>query len=366
MSILLFVVGAIALMAGTAMVAFGIPINEFSFGNTLIAAGATTFMGGLVILSLGAVVAQLQRVVEALATRPPMRAGRPMESFEQVAATRGPAAAARIPFPPKPKAEQRELRPASPQLDLQHDTASDDRANEAVAPMLHNPDEPPVAVAESDELPLSPRHPVTAQSPLARPIPEPSRPPFSVNGSGGPEKRHEPTDTGWRASPPPAPSVRQPQNAYFDAMWPAAEQRPSRVPAPSEARSEFKSEPKNELKNEPRADSKFEPKYESKYEPKYEPRVEPKSELEYEFKAEPEATEPPAPEPDKGPLRAEPESNQPRPESEMRAVAILKSGVVDGMSYTLYVDGSIEAELPQGTLRFASINELRSHLEKTS
>ena len=49
-----------------------------------------------------------------------------------------------------------------------------------------------------------------------------------------------------------------------------------------------------------------------------------------------------------------------------RAVAILKSGVVDGMGYTLYVDGSIEAELPQGTLRFASINELRSHLEKNS
>jgi hypothetical protein len=45
-------------------------------------------------------------------------------------------------------------------------------------------------------------------------------------------------------------------------------------------------------------------------------------------------------------------------------VAILKSGVVDGMGYTLYVDGSIEAELPQGTLRFASINDLRGHLAK--
>ena len=62
-----------------------------------------------------------------------------------------------------------------------------------------------------------------------------------------------------------------------------------------------------------------------------------------------------------------------RPEPELpgippkpRTVAILKSGVVDGMGYTLYVDGSIEAELPQGTLRFASINELRSHLEKNS
>lgn len=47
-------------------------------------------------------------------------------------------------------------------------------------------------------------------------------------------------------------------------------------------------------------------------------------------------------------------------------VAVLKSGVVDGMGYTLYVDGSIEAELPQGTLRFASINELRQHLEKNT
>jgi hypothetical protein len=56
----------------------------------------------------------------------------------------------------------------------------------------------------------------------------------------------------------------------------------------------------------------------------------------------------------------------PKPAGEPRTVAILKSGVVDGMSYTLYVDGSIEAELPQGTLHFASINELRRHLEQNS
>jgi hypothetical protein len=47
------------------------------------------------------------------------------------------------------------------------------------------------------------------------------------------------------------------------------------------------------------------------------------------------------------------------------AVSILKSGVVDGMAYTLYSDGSIEAELPSGTIRFESINDLRMHLEKT-
>ena len=40
--------------------------------------------------------------------------------------------------------------------------------------------------------------------------------------------------------------------------------------------------------------------------------------------------------------------------------------MIDGMGYTLYVDGSIEAELPQGTLRFSSINELRDHLAKNA
>jgi hypothetical protein len=46
--------------------------------------------------------------------------------------------------------------------------------------------------------------------------------------------------------------------------------------------------------------------------------------------------------------------------------SILKSGVVDGMAYTLYSDGSIEAELPEGTVRFASIAKLREHLEQLS
>jgi hypothetical protein len=46
------------------------------------------------------------------------------------------------------------------------------------------------------------------------------------------------------------------------------------------------------------------------------------------------------------------------------SVSILKSGVVEGMAYTLYSDGSIEAQLPGGTVRFGSITELRSHIEQ--
>ena len=44
----------------------------------------------------------------------------------------------------------------------------------------------------------------------------------------------------------------------------------------------------------------------------------------------------------------------------------LKSGVVDGMAYTLYTDGSIEAKLPQGMVRFGSVAELRAHIEGNS
>ena len=67
--------------------------------------------------------------------------------------------------------------------------------------------------------------------------------------------------------------------------------------------------------------------------------------------------------------RQEEQPEQPRQDEQSEqpyAVSILKSGVVDGMAYTLYSDGSIEAEMPEGTLRFASITELRAYLEKSS
>jgi xanthosine utilization system XapX-like protein len=47
-------------------------------------------------------------------------------------------------------------------------------------------------------------------------------------------------------------------------------------------------------------------------------------------------------------------------------VSVLESGVVNGVAYTLYSDGSIEAQLPEGTLRFGSITELRNHIEQST
>ncbi len=54
------------------------------------------------------------------------------------------------------------------------------------------------------------------------------------------------------------------------------------------------------------------------------------------------------------------------PAGQAVAISILKSGVIEGMAYTLYSDGSIEAQLPQGTLRFGSIAALRDHIESKS
>jgi hypothetical protein len=54
------------------------------------------------------------------------------------------------------------------------------------------------------------------------------------------------------------------------------------------------------------------------------------------------------------------------PESTVAGISVLKSGVVNGMPYTLYSDGSIEARLPEGTLRFGSISELRNHIEQSA
>jgi len=52
------------------------------------------------------------------------------------------------------------------------------------------------------------------------------------------------------------------------------------------------------------------------------------------------------------------------PREETPQVTVLKSGIVDGMAYSLYSDGSIEAQMPEGMMRFASIDELRSHLDQ--
>ena len=299
MSFFLLVIGVFALVAGLAMVGFGVPINEFSFGNTLISAGVTAAVGGLIIIGLGIAVGQLRRIAETLALQPHApRPTQPTESAEGAARVAPPQGRAAFPqrqkseFKPETAAKAEPFK-AEPFPDesahAPFQLPPDDRAPQFAQPKLYNP-EAPLSIEDDIALALQPAG-VAPQASAA-----PVTPPF--------------------AAPPPAalpPQARMPQAPKFDAMWPA-EPKPPAKPAVSE------------------------------------PKVEPAAKADA------------IPRDDFPSVVRRPQGESAKP----RTAAILKSGVVDGMGYTLYVDGSIEAELPQGTLRFASINELRSHLEKNA
>ena len=321
MSTLLYGVGALAVVVGVVMIGFGVPVNEFSFGNTLIISGVTAVVGGLIVIGLGVVATQLQRVGEMLAMWTPIRPGQPDDMFQTAPGLRNAPGQARAPFPPKPKLDTGHQEPPAPEPEPRIEPSATEPAmpdlplEEPVlapapsfAPMLRNPEEPPVTV--EDDVSLTPPHPMAA---MAR---GPATPGFAAGPADEALKSEEPErfetklDVPWRPVPPPS---RQPPPLHFDAMWP--EPKSAKSPAPPDLKPTSEARPASPVL--PR-------------------RPEP------EFVGQHSSSEPP------------------------RSVAILKSGVVDGMGYTLYVDGSIEAELPQGTLRFASINELRAHLEKNS
>ncbi len=314
MPVLLLGIGVFAVIAGLVMIGFGIPINEFSFGNTLISAGTTASIGGLIIIAVGMAVRQLRLIVVMLGDSAYARLALPSDEFEPGAAVRKPAPTpvpapvpaqasqttqGRVAYPPRSK-ERPASDPSAAEAEPAPAPFAGERADQSLAPSLRNPDE--ASLADDDDISLSPRHPQPAPA------------------SAVPPRLDKSSDTvDWRTPPaPPATAPQRPPSANFDAMWPA-ENKAVKGP-PSSLSSALPSGPAaGAPKPEPKADA-----------------------LAQSAK------------------RAEPDTPKPR------TVAILKSGVVDGMGYTLYVDGSIEAELPQGTLRFASINELRSHLEKNS
>jgi hypothetical protein len=66
---------------------------------------------------------------------------------------------------------------------------------------------------------------------------------------------------------------------------------------------------------------------------------------------------------DDGNARLQPVSGEAAGPAAIRPVRILKSGTINDVAYTLFSDGSIEAQTPGGTLHFGSIDEFRKHLE---
>ena len=341
MSVILALLGIVLAAVGVAAIGFGIPINEFTLGTTLVLAGTTGLAGGLILIGLAAVVAELGRITEALKTRVVARpAARVPETAEAVAPAApsivaAPASAiaagvrasqANIPaqanVPPRLRhdAPVRDTRPTEAPTVAPTPSAVDasstaiERLRSSI-PRTERPKAEPSLVADQDDVPLSPNgagHHQTQQPP---PPPVQGESPESktaaedrAGGAAVDALKASRLDFLFRSKP--TRPTTSPEN--FDAFWPAErgagrDTEPEAGPTLDEAQS-----------SPDQAASVQEPLLES------------------------------------------------TPSQEPQATAILKSGVVEGMAYTLYADGSIEAELPHGTVRFGSIAELRAHIESNS
>jgi hypothetical protein len=279
MMIGMLVAGIGCLLAGLAAIGFGIPINEFGLGNTLILAGAVAACSGLIIVSLWIAVREIKGAVGRLASSP---AFDPKSGTSQPAALPRPAGIANDSIDPL-RAEQSEP-PPPPYAPWDEEPAARDRSHQE-APS-----------AQASEQQVKPRRNLMFSSTSRR---ERERAPPRAGDASAAEPRLTAPGT---ASPPEGNEI---PSANFDDAWPKSERaRPAHVP----------------------------------------PQRRP-------------ARSPPA--------FAEPAAARQPPAAESQPpVTVLKSGVVDGMAYSLYSDGSIEAQMPEGMMRFASIDELRAHLDQ--
>ena len=362
MYMLLLLVGVLVSAAGFVTIGFGIPINAFSLGNTLIIAGATSVSGGFVLIGLSMVLRQLGRVAELLRDRPAgvVRAARPAvaetgETLVPPTARIAPAPAP-SPVPTRPAAPPRSsdvVRPAEPAMSRPMESrAMESRPQEPRLPveprfpaaasegpgpldwMRAKPKSPyapePPVVEVADEAPLSPR---TPQRPLFSP------PPMFPAGNTEPSFESKAWSPGHDGEQGLAPISRSEQIARAN---PVADR-----PRDAEfARDMVKEDTKESAKESGLFDVVW---------PDVRARAVPPM-------SEPAVREPKA---DAAPHDTVVEKRADENRSET-PVAVLKSGVIDGMGYTLYADGSIEAELPQGTVKFASVDALRAHLEKSA
>jgi hypothetical protein len=324
MSVILYLLGILVAAAGIAAIGFGIPINEFTLGTTLVITGTTALTGGLILIGLAAVVGELGRVADGLkarvVARPIARTGETAEPAGSAArpARSGGAVSER----PRPQASTRETRapgarPTGTPSAVDVSATAIDRLRSAI-PRTERPKAEPAIVAENEEVPLSPDGVVPEQ---------PSRPSGGEAAPVGPRITAEDRAGGaaveaLKASrldflfrSRPARPAAQPEK--FDALWPAG----------SSAARSAETEPESAA-DQAQAEAKGQ---------------------------QPDQA---APAPERPP--------EPAAGEELRPAAVLKSGVVDGMAYTLYADGSIEAKLPDGTVKFGSIAELRAHIESNS
>jgi hypothetical protein len=286
----LLVAGIVAVIAGLLAIGFGIPVKEFSFGNTLILAGAVAVCTGLVMLGLAAVVRELRAVARRL----------------------GPDQA--MPVRARAEPSPSVLGPAEPGGEGAADGPLFSRDQQALEI---------AAAVEPTQAPLPPWQEEAARTrqrgttPAAAEADSEAKPRRNLLFSSSSRKERE------RAA------ARSPDPGDPNAATPVAPTPPAPVPPPEAA---------------PRT---FEDAW---------PASEPTRSDPYRRSVRTPSTFSGA---------AASGDQTPPPASEDRSqVTVLKSGVVDGMAYSLYSDGSIEAQMPEGMMRFASIGELRAHLDQ--
>jgi hypothetical protein len=276
MMIGMLVAGIGCLLAGLVAIGFGIPINEFGLGNTLILAGAIAACSGVVILSLWVAVRELKNVVRQPGSVPALDLKGKASQRATLARPVGAEAGGIAPH------------------DDSMDGDSEQTGGPSSAPWVEEAAARDRPRQEAPEPPAKLRRNLMFSSTSRR---ERERGQVRAGDPSVVEPHHE--------APAPQVEINEPPPATFDDAWPKLERaRPADVP------------PQRRAARMPSALNEPAPARQS-------PAVE---------------GQPP--------------------------VTVLKSGVVDGMAYSLYSDGSIEAQMPEGMMRFASIDELRAHLDQ--
>ena len=309
----LLILGAVIAAAGVMLIGPGLPFGGRDYDASIVTPGAVAIVGGLILIGLALAVRVLGRIEKALAVRP---LPHPVLQEEVALATAEPAAIvpARIPFPPKPAPEAvPPPAPAGAATRVLPEDAALERLREKFPTLVRLENAP---VVEDADVSLSPKPSVRADEAVAE-----ANDTVAQQTNGAAPARIEP-----RLEVQARPASRPERARNFEAFWPN-KQRPGReAPAPAA---------KQPAAEQPQARP-------------VEPLLTPEP-VQFQFRESPPEPRPAAPAP-----------------GAPATVSILKSGVVDGMAYALYSDGSIEAQLPQGTLRFGSITELRNHIEQSA
>ena len=314
MYVFLLILGAVIAAAGVVLIGPGLPFGGRDYDASIVTPGAVAIVGGLILIGLALAVRVLGRIEKALAARP---LPHPVLQEEAAApATEEPAAAApaRLPFPPKPAPQP--VPPPAPAVATARvlpEDAALERLREKFPTLVRLENAP---VVEDADVSLSPKPSVRADEAVAE-----ANNAVAQQTNGAAPARIEP-----RLEVQARPASRPERAKNFEAFWPKKQRPGQEAPAPAAQQPAAQQPPALPV----------------------EPVLTPEP-VQFQFRE-------PAPEP--RPVAPAPEAPT--------MVSILKSGVVDGMAYTLYSDGSIEAQLPQGTLRFGSITELRNHIEQSA